>query len=177
MTANPLPSRRAALAGAAAFLASAAPALARRDETVAFPLPRVEPGTIVVSLRLRRLFLTRAEGPPLSWPVAIGRGGRAWSGWARVVGKHVNPAWSPPEEVRRFNPRLPDIIPGGAPNNPMGARALTLDRSEIAIHGTSAAMRASIGTAASFGCIRMLNEDIVDLFARVATGTPVLATP
>jgi lipoprotein-anchoring transpeptidase ErfK/SrfK len=109
--------------------------------------------------------------------VAVGRSGKAWSGWARVNGKHVNPAWSPPEMVRRDNPQLPDLIPGGSPNNPMGVRALTLDRTEIAIHGTTQSMRRSIGTAASYGCIRMLNEDIVDLFDRVRVGTQVVAIP
>ncbi len=59
----------------------------------------------------------------------------------------------------------------------MGARAITLDRDEIAIHGTTMAMRASIGTAASYGCIRMLNEDVIDLFDRVAVGAPVMMMP
>ena len=56
---------------------------------------------------------------------------------ARIDGKYVKPAWAPPGEVKRDNPRLPDVIPGGAPNNPMGVRALTLDRDEYAIHGTN----------------------------------------
>jgi len=77
--------------------------------------------------------------------------------------------------VKQANPRLPNLIRGGSPGNPMGARALTLDRDEIAIHGTTNSMRASIGTAASFGCIRMYNEDVVDLFDRVSVGTTVLA--
>ena len=59
----------------------------------------------------------------------------------------------------------------------MGARAITLDRDEIAIHGTTRAMRASIGRAASYGCIRMLNEDVIDLFDRIAVGAPVMMTP
>ena len=87
----------------------------------------------------------------------------------------MQPAWSPPAEVKRDNPRLPNVIAGGAPNNPMGARALTLDRSEIAIHGTTPSMRASIGSAASYGCIRMYNEDVIDLYNRVSVGTRVLA--
>ena len=111
----------------------------------------------------------------LSYPVAVGRAGKAWSGWARINGKHVQPDWMPPAMVKQANPRLPNLIRGGAPGNPMGARALTLDRDEIAIHGTSNSMRASIGTAASFGCIRMLNEDVVDLFDRVSVGTAVVA--
>ena len=74
-------------------------------------------------------------------------------------------------------PNLPDVIPGGSPHNPMGARAITLDRDEIAIHGTTGAMRASIGRAASYGCVRMLNEDVIDLFDRIAVGAPVVMTP
>lgn len=134
-------------------------------------------GTIVISQKQRRLYLTLGDGRAIRYPVAVGRMGKAWSGWARVDGKHVNPAWSPPDVVKRDNPRLPDLIAGGAPNNPMGPRALTLDRSEIAIHGTTPSMRRSIGTAASYGCIRMFNEDIVDLFERVRVGTAVVAVP
>ena len=97
-----------------------------------------------------------------------------WTGWRRIDGKHVSPAWSPPPDVRRDLPHLPDVIPGGDPSNPMGAAALTLDDGLTAIHGTTRGMRASIGRAASYGCIRMRNEDIVDLFQRVRVGTPVV---
>ena len=145
-------------------------------QTVAYEAD-VPAGTIVISQRERRLYLTLGEGRAIRYSVAVGRSGKAWSGWARVNGKHVNPAWSPPEIVRRDNPQLPDLIPGGSPNNPIGVRALTLDRTEIAIHGTTQSMRRSIGTAASYGCIRMLNEDIVDLFDRVRVGTQVVAIP
>ncbi|MDB5508342.1 MAG: ErfK/YbiS/YcfS/YnhG family protein [Hyphomicrobiales bacterium] len=132
-------------------------------------------GVIVIKQSERKLYLTMGQGMAIRYPVAVGKAGKAWSGPARVDGKYVQPAWSPPASVKRDNPRLPDVIPGGAPNNPMGARALTLDREEIAIHGTSRSMRGSIGTAASYGCIRMLDEDVIDLFARVPVGTPVLA--
>ena len=91
-----------------------------------------------------------------------------------VDGKYVEPAWSPPESVKRDHPELPDVIPGGSPHNPMGARAITLDRDEVAIHGTTCAMRASVGTAASYGCIRMFNEDVIDLYDRVSVGAPVV---
>lgn len=134
-------------------------------------------GTIVISQRERRLYLTLGDGRAIRYPVAVGKTGKAWSGWARVDGKHVNPAWSPPPVVRRDNPNLPELIPGGSPSNPMGPRALTLDRQEIAIHGTTETMRRSIGSAASYGCIRMFNEDIVDLFDRVQVGTAVVAIP
>jgi lipoprotein-anchoring transpeptidase ErfK/SrfK len=135
----------------------------------------IGPGTIVISQSQRRLYLTQDDGLAISYPIAVGKMGKAWSGWARVNGKFVAPAWSPPAVVKRDNPRLPNVIPGGSPSNPMGAAALTLDRDEIAIHGTSASMRASIGSAASYGCIRMYNEDVVDLFQRVSVGTPVVA--
>jgi lipoprotein-anchoring transpeptidase ErfK/SrfK len=138
------------------------------------PAPGVQPGTIVISTSQRRLYLVGYGGPEVSYPVAVGKPGKQWYGWARVDGKYVEPAWSPPAEVKRDNPRLPNVIPGGSPRNPMGLRALTLDRDEIAIHGTN--RPDSIGTFASYGCIRMHNRDIVDLFERVRVGTPVLMT-
>jgi len=130
---------------------------------------------MVISLRQRRLFLVLGNGQAIRYPVAVGKAGKAWSGWAHVEGKFVNPAWAPPAVVKRDNPKLPDLIPGGAPGNPMGPRAITLDRSEIAIHGTTRTMRGSVGTAASYGCIRMYNEDVIDLFERVSVGMPVVA--
>ncbi len=135
----------------------------------------VPAGALVISQSQRRIYLKQGDGTALSWPIAIGKSGKAWLGWSRVNGKYVQPAWSPPAEVKHDNPRMPDLIPGGAPNNPMGARAMTLDRSEIAIHGTTPAMRKSIGTAASYGCIRMYNEDVIDLYDRVGVGAAVLA--
>lgn len=177
MSSRVLLDRRALLAGGVVSVFSVGDANARPGavRASAFVLPAAPPGTIIISQRQRRLYLMQYDGTAISYPVAIGRAGRAWSGWARIDGKHVFPAWSPPAEVKRDNPRLPAVIPGGAPNNPMGARALTLDRREIAIHGTTAAMRASIGTAASYGCIRMFNEHIIDLFNRVSVGTRVLS--
>jgi lipoprotein-anchoring transpeptidase ErfK/SrfK len=130
------------------------------------------PGTVVIRTGERQLYFVRGDGTALRYRVAVGRPGKQWFGEARVDGKYVKPAWSPPAEVRRDNPRLPDVIPGGAPNNPMGVRALTLDRDEYAIHGTN--RPASIGTYASYGCIRMLNEDIVDLYEQVSVGTRVV---
>lgn len=144
-------------------------------ERVPFP-QSAEAGLIVVKTSERKLYLVLGDGSALRYPVAVGMRGRQWQGTARIDGKYVEPAWSPPAEVKRAKPSLPDVIPPG-PNNPMGARALTLDRGEYAIHGTSPSMRASIGTAASFGCIRMLNEHIVDLYDRVRVGTRVVVVP
>jgi lipoprotein-anchoring transpeptidase ErfK/SrfK len=132
------------------------------------------PGAIVISQSAKRLYLILDARTAIAYPVAVAKRGKEWSGPARVAGKFIEPAWSPPDSVKRDHPDLPELIPGGSPGNPMGARALTLDRDEIAIHGTTRAMRASIGTAASYGCIRMLNEDVIDLFDRVAVGTPVM---
>lgn len=132
-------------------------------------------GTVVISQSQRRLYLLLADRETLSYPVAVGRAGKQWRGTAVIDGKYVNPAWAPPAEVKRAEPWLPDYIPGGSPRNPMGVRALTLSGDQYAIHGTN--RPDSIGKAASFGCIRMRNRDILDLFGRVRVGTPVVMLP
>src|SRR3954467_14460072 len=130
------------------------------------------PGTIVVKRAERRLYLVLGDGTAIRYAVAVGKPGKQWQGKAQVKGKHVEPAWTPPVEVRADNPALPEVIPGGAPNNPMGVAAMTLSGGEYAIHGTN--RPDSIGKFASYGCIRMLNDDIADLFERVAVGTTVV---
>jgi len=132
----------------------------------------VQPGTIVVKTAERRLYPVLGEGTAIRYTVAVGRPGKQWQGKARVSGKFVRPAWTPPAEVRADNPALPDVIPGGASNNPMGVAAMTLSGGEYAIHGTN--KPESIGKFASYGCIRMHNEDITDLFGRVDVGTQVV---
>ena len=129
------------------------------------------PGTIVVRTEERRLYYVLEGGKAVRYPVGVGRAGKQWEGTAHIESKHVRPAWSPPAEVRADNPRLPDVIPGGVPNNPMGERALVLQH-EYAIHGTNRPQ--SVGNFATYGCIRMFNEDIVDLFDRVKVGTEVV---
>jgi lipoprotein-anchoring transpeptidase ErfK/SrfK len=132
-----------------------------------------QPGTIVIATSERRLYLVLSGGAAIRYPVGVGRAGKQWQGRAEIEGKHVQPAWSPPDEIKRDNPRLPDVIPGGAPNNPMGVAAMTLSGGEqYAIHGTN--RPESIGKFATYGCIRMFNEDIADLFGRVRVGTPVV---
>jgi lipoprotein-anchoring transpeptidase ErfK/SrfK len=132
------------------------------------------PGTIVIKTNERRLYLVLGGQTALRYPVGVGRAGKQWQGRAEIDGAYVEPAWAPTEEIKRDNPDLPDVIPGGASNNPMGARALTLSGGKYAIHGTN--RPESVGTYASYGCIRMLNEDIVDLFKRVNVGTEVVVT-
>ncbi len=146
-------------------------ALAR--ELVDFDEP-YRPGTVVIKAPSRELFFVYEPGKAIRYPVAVPKKGKEWSGYTHVVSKLVSPAWSPPREVKANYPHLPDYIPGGALDNPMGARAIMLGRHEIAIHGTTPKMRKSIGSAASCGCIRMRNEDIVDLYDRVKVGTPVV---
>lgn len=130
-------------------------------------------GDLVVVTHQRMLYLVLDTRRLLEYPVAVGKPGQQWFGTRQIDGKHMRPAWSPPEDVRRDNPRLPDVIAGGAAHNPMGAAALTLSPGEYAIHGTSAAMRASIGRYASYGCIRMYDEHILDLLPRVRVGAGV----
>lgn len=132
------------------------------------------PGTIVIKTNERRLYLVVAGGMAIRYPVGVGRIGKQWQGRAEIDGAYVKPAWSPTPEIKRDSPNLPEVIPGGTPENPMGARALTLTGGEYAIHGTN--RPESIGTYASYGCIRMFNEDIVDLFDRVKVGTQVIVT-
>ncbi len=155
---------------------AAAPQSASAREMVAFSA-NVQPGTIVISARQRKLFLVVREGVAIRYPVAVPKAGKEWSGYARVDAKYVNPDWVPPAAVKQDHPELPNFIQGGSPHNPMGARALTLDRAQVAIHGTTDKMRASIGKAASYGCIRMLNEDVSDLYDRVSVGAPVVMVP
>jgi lipoprotein-anchoring transpeptidase ErfK/SrfK len=132
------------------------------------------PGTIVVRTGARRLYFVTGEGRAIRYPVGVGRMGKQWSGTSYIDGKYIRPAWSPPAEIRRHKPSLPSVIPGGAPNNPMGAAALTLAHGEYAIHGTN--RPESVGGFVSYGCIRMYNQDISDLFDRVSLGTTVVVT-
>jgi len=134
----------------------------------------VSPGTIVVRTNERRLYLVLGEGRALAYPVGVGRAGMQWAGRAFIESKRVRPAWGPPPDIKRENPSLPDVIPGGAPNNPMGVAALVLNGGDYAIHGTNSP--GSIGGFVSHGCIRMYNADITDLYDRVSIGTPVIVS-
>jgi lipoprotein-anchoring transpeptidase ErfK/SrfK len=151
-----------------AFLAAAARAAGR--EVVS--LHGYAPGTIVVKTHERRLYYVLDSGRALRFPVGVGRTGMQRHGTAHVEGKYVRPAWAPPPMIRAENPHLPKVIPGGAPNNPMGAAALTLRGGEYAIHGTN--RPGSIGGFVSHGCIRMYNHDIRELYRLVEVGTPVI---
>jgi lipoprotein-anchoring transpeptidase ErfK/SrfK len=131
-------------------------------------------GTIVIKTNQRRLYYIIGNGRAISYPVGVGRAGKQWAGTSFIDGMRLKPAWAPPAEVRRDKPSLPAVIPGGTPGNPMGAAALTLSGGEYAIHGTNAP--GSIGGFVSYGCIRMHNADILDLYQRVHFGTPVIVS-
>ena len=129
-------------------------------------------GTIVVKTKERRLYYVISDGRAIRYPVGVGRAGMTWSGTASIDGKYIKPAWSPPDMIKRENPRIPNIIPSGNPANPMGAAAMTLSGGgQYAIHGTN--NPGSIGRFVSHGCIRMYNSDIMDLYDRVSWGTTV----
>jgi lipoprotein-anchoring transpeptidase ErfK/SrfK len=144
-------------------------------EMVRFEDGRFRPGTILVRTTERRLYLIGENGQALRYTIAVGKSGRQWQGQKYIEEKQIEPAWAPPAMIRRDKPHLPAIIPPG-PDNPLGAAALGLGPGgQYAIHGTNAP--GSIGQAASYGCIRMHNHDILDLYARVRVGTPVIVMP
>jgi len=147
------------------------PAIAR--QVVAFK-GDASAGTVVVKTGERKLYYVIGDGRAIRYNVGVGRAGKQWTGQAYIDGKHLSPAWSPPADVKRDKPSLPNVIAGGSPRNPMGAAALTLSGGEYAIHGTNAP--GSVGGFVSHGCIRMHNRHVMDLYARVSVGTPVIVT-
>jgi lipoprotein-anchoring transpeptidase ErfK/SrfK len=160
----------AALAAVVAAVAYSAPARANGD--IVMVREAYQPGTIVVKTSERHLYLILGGGQAIRYPVGVGRTGMQWSGASVIDAKYVSPDWAPPPEIRRENPKLPLLIPGGSPHNPMGVAAMTLSGLDYAIHGTN--QPSSIGHFVSHGCIRMFNEDVADLFSRVGVGTPVV---
>lgn len=138
-----------------------------------------QPGTIVVDTTNRYLYLVRENGRALRYGIGVGKEGLAWSGRARIGRKAAWPSWTPtPDMIKREperNARWAGGMPGGL-QNPLGARALYLyegDRDTLfRLHGTTEPW--SIGQAVSSGCIRLFNQDIIDLFSRVPVGTPVV---
>jgi lipoprotein-anchoring transpeptidase ErfK/SrfK len=135
---------------------------------------KVKPGQIIVSFGDRQLYYVTSKGQALAFPIAIPREKSRWAGSTYVSMKRVNPPWTPTSEMRAENPKLPAFVPGGHPMNPLGTRALYLGSSMYRIHGTDAPW--TIGSAVSKGCIRMYNEDVLELYRRVPVGTRVLVT-
>ena len=142
--------------------------------TVDYPT-REAPGTVVVVTKERRLYYVLPDGKAVRYPVAVGHAGMAWAGTAEVDRKGEWPDWNPPPEMLARRPDLPKRLEGG-PTRPIGARALYLAEGKkdtlFRIHGTNEPEK--IGQAVSSGCIRMLNDDVVDLYDRVPIGAKVV---
>ena len=127
-------------------------------------------GTVVVRISERRLYLVTEPGKAMRYTVGVGRAGKQWFGTTFITRKQLRPAWSPPAEIRGKRPAW--IVPAGSPKNPMGAAALVLADNELAIHGTN--NPGSIGGLVSWGCVRMHNRDILELYEKVNVGTRVV---
>ena len=128
-------------------------------------------GTIVIDTPNKFLFLVQGDGKALRYGVGVGRPGFTWSGVKTVSAKKEWPAWTPPPEMLARRPDLPRHMEGG-PQNPLGARAMYLGSSLYRIHGSNEPW--TIGTNVSSGCIRMRNEDVIDLYGRVGVGARVV---
>ena len=139
-------------------------------QEVDYPGPQ-KPGTIVIDTPNKFLFLVEKGGKALRYGIGVGRPGFMWSGVKAISRKAEWPAWTPPEDMLKRRPDLPTHMEGG-PENPLGARALYLGSSLYRIHGTNEPY--TIGTNVSSGCIRMMNEDVKDLYDRVGVGTKVV---
>ena len=128
------------------------------------------PGSIVSNTGERRLYLVLGGGKALRYGIGVGRAGFQWSGVHHVSAKREWPDWRPPAAMLRRQPHLPRWMPGG-PNNPLGARAMYIGSTEYRIHGSNEPW--TIGRAVSSGCIRLTNEDVIDLYSRVRIGAKV----
>jgi lipoprotein-anchoring transpeptidase ErfK/SrfK len=132
------------------------------------------PGDIIVSFGDRRLYYIESKTSAISYAIAIPKAEAKWSGVSYVSQKRENPTWTPTSDMRKENPRLPAYVAGGDPRNPLGVRALYLGESLYRIHGTDAPWL--IGQQVSHGCIRMYNQDVLDLYGRAKVGAKVTVT-
>ena len=161
------------------FLFNAAPAGVGEYRPQASAIPRevvgysagVPAGTVVINTSERRLYYVLGGGQAIRYGVGVGRPGFEWSGSRYIASKRAWPDWTPPAEMLRRRPDLPRHMAGGI-NNPLGARAMYLGGTLYRIHGSNEPE--TIGHAVSSGCIRMTNDDVVDLYNRVHVGTRVI---
>ena len=162
------------------------PAAALPQEEERFELParlrrqvvnyygREAPGTVIIDTPNTYLYLVLGNGQAMRYGIGIGRDGFTWSGTQTITRKAEWPAWTPPPEMIARQPYLPRHMTGG-PGNPLGARAMYLGGTIYRIHGTNAPE--TIGTRVSSGCLRLTNEDVIDLYSRVGVGTKVIVLP
>lgn len=143
-------------------------------ETVSFSR-KLKPGTILIKTKERRLYYVLKGGKAIKYGIGVGRQGFTWSGRKTIARKTEWPSWTPPAVMRARAKKKGHTLPArmeGGPRNPLGARAMYLSNSLYRIHGTN--NPASIGHAVSSGCIRMLNEEVVELYKKVRVGTRVI---
>jgi lipoprotein-anchoring transpeptidase ErfK/SrfK len=149
------------------------------DRPLAAPIPRetvnfdgpYAPGTIIVNTRERRLYFVLPGHQALRYGIGVGRPGFTWAGVTHVGNKREWPDWTPPAQMLRRRPDLPRHMAGGI-DNPLGARALYLAGTLYRIHGSNEPD--TIGQAVSSGCIRMTNDDVIDLYSRASVGAKVI---
>jgi lipoprotein-anchoring transpeptidase ErfK/SrfK len=141
-----------------------------KREVVAYQ-GKYKPGTVIVETAERRLYFVLGDGKAVKYGVGVGRDGFRWSGQHRISRKAEWPGWTPPPQMRKRVPDLPAFMPGG-PENPLGARAMYIGSTLYRLHGTSEPW--TIGQAVSSGCIRLANEDVIDLYDRVQVGALVV---
>ncbi|NPU66013.1 L,D-transpeptidase [Bradyrhizobium sp. 83012] len=158
----------------------------REDEASAYELPprlrrqvvsyttREAPGTVVIDTPNKYLYYVLGNGQAMRYGIGVGRDGFTWSGVQSVTKKAEWPDWTPPPEMIARQPYLPRHMAGG-PGNPLGARAMYLGGTVYRIHGTNAPE--TIGTHVSSGCIRLTNQDVIDLYSRVNVGAKVIVLP
>ena len=153
------------------------------DDATAYELParlrrqvvnyatREAPGTVIIDTPNTYLYYVLGNGQAMRYGIGVGRDGFRWSGVHRITAKKEWPAWTPPAQMLRRRPDLPRHMAGGI-ENPLGARAMYLGSTLYRIHGSNEPE--TIGQAVSSGCFRMTNEDVADLYDRVAVGTTVI---
>ena len=144
-----------------------------KRQIVSYP-SREAPGTIIIDTPNTYLYYVLGNGRAMRYGIGVGRQGFTWSGTQTVSRKAEWPAWTPPADMLARQPYLPRHMAGG-PGNPLGARAMYLGSSIYRIHGTNDPT--TIGGRVSSGCIRLTNEDVSDLYARVNVGTKVIVLP
>lgn len=144
-----------------------------RRRIVNYPT-REAPGTIIIDTPNTYLYFILGGGKAIRYGIGVGREGFTWSGVKAIERKAEWPDWIPPAEMLQRQPYLPRFMAGG-PGNPLGARAMYIGGTVYRIHGTNAP--STIGKQVSSGCIRMLNEDVIDLYARINVGTKVVVLP
>jgi len=137
-------------------------------------LGRERPGTLIIDTPNTYLYLVMSGGRALRYGIGVGRDGFRWSGTQNISRKSEWPDWTPPPEMVQRQPYLPRFMAGGT-QNPLGARAMYLGNTMYRIHGTNDPT--TIGKRVSSGCIRMTNDDVIDLYGRIGVGTKVVVLP